>query len=479
MRFKQNFTVLSDEEINLIDMRVFETLDKLGILVEEEQSLKLLEEHGAKIDYDKKRAYMPPEMVKWALNVKTDSFTLYDAEGKRSVFMGGDIVHYAPLGYPTTYVDDDGVCKQGSYDALLRECKIVEMIPELEMMHPSIQPMDKPAYLQDLYMIKAMLIGTKKPIHCVANSEESAIAMLKMHAAVVGGDEELTKYPRHMFNLCTFSPLGIRRDCCEVIRAAAKYNQPCMFSTGTMAGATAPVTLAGSMVESLAEVLGHIVLSQCYKPGLPVAMLHASRIFDMKYAACTVATPEYAVMKVAAAQMANYYKIPIGQMAIGSDSNECDYQMGFEKFMTSFIPRQAGVNMIFGAGCYSQLNQFQYATLAMDAELIRVEDRIARGMEVTEETIMFDLLAREAETAEFLYDKSTLEGWKDEFMIPILSDRATYVNYEKRNGKNNFRDRALKQIRKYESAYNYTKGAEFEEELQKIIDDFAAAHKPD
>ena len=43
-----------------------------------------------------------------------------------------------------------------------------------------------------------------------------------MHAEIVGGMEELERHPRHMFNLCTFSPLGIRRDCCEVIREAAK-----------------------------------------------------------------------------------------------------------------------------------------------------------------------------------------------------------------------------------------------------------------
>lgn len=476
MKLKQNLAVLSDEEINLIDMRIIETLDKIGILVDEEESLHLLEEHGAKIDYAKKRAYMPPEMVQWALNVKAHSFTMYDADGKRTVFMGGDIVHYAPLGYPTTYVDDDGVCKPGSYDALLRECKIVEAIPELDMMHPSIQPMDKPAHLQDLYMVKAMLIGTKKPIHCVADSEDAATAMLKMHATVVGGDEELTKHPRHMFNLCTFSPLGIRKDCCEVIRAASKYNQPCMFSTGTMAGATAPVTLAGSMVESLAEVLGHIVLAQCNKPGLPVAMLHASRIFDMKYAACTVATPEFAIMKIAACQMANYYKIPIGAIALCSDSNEYDYQMGWEKFMTSFIPQQAGMNMIFGAGCYSQLNQFGFAGLAMDAEIIRVNKRLARGIEVTEESILYDVLERNAESGNFLYEKTTTNMWNTEWMVPVISDRAPYATYANREGKNNFEERALKQLHKYEASYDYKLDLEMEKKLQEIIDEFEATH---
>ena len=473
MKFAKNFQVLTEDEMYLLHMRILDTLENIGIMVEEEQSLKLLEKNGARIDYENKRAYMPSNMVKHALNVKRDSWVMHDSELNRIFPMGGDQTSYGPLGYSTTYVDTDGSVHDGTYDALLRESKLVDAIPELQLMHPSIQPVDMPAAQQDLYMLKAMLVGTRKPIHCVANSEKNAEAFAMMHAEMVGGLDNLAKYPRHMFNLCTFSPLGIRRDCCEVIRVAAKYNIPCMFSTGTMAGATAPVTLAGSIVESMAEVLGHIVLAQCYRPGLPCGMLHASRIFDMKFAACTVATPEYPVMKVAACQLANdYYKIPTSAIALCSDSNDYDVQYGWEKFITSFIPRQTKMHMIFGAGMYSQLNQFGFTSLAIDAEIIRVIERMGRGMEVNEQTVMYELLEREAKDANFLYDKSTTRGWKDEFMVPILSDRAPYTAYMKREGKDTLVDRANKQLLKYEKAYDYEKGLAHEDELQKIIDEY-------
>lgn len=473
MNLLKNMTVISEEEMNMIHMNVLEVLKNVGIMVEEKASLELLEKNGAKVDYNKMRAYLPADLVQHALTIKGHTFTFYDSFGKQIAPMGGNRTNYAPLGYSTTYIDTDGTLKDGSYEALLRESKYVDVIDELNMMHPSIQPVDMPAELQDLYMVKAMLVGTKKPIHCVANSEAGAEGIIRMHAEIVGGIDELRKKPRHMFNLCTFSPLGIRKDCCEVIRQAAKYDIPCMFSTGTMAGATSPVTLAGSIVQSLAEVIGHIVLAQCYKPGLPCGMLHASRIFDMKYAACTVATPEYAVMKVAACQMANFYKIPIGAIALCADSNDFDVQLGWEKFMTSFIPRQAGMNMIFGAGMYSQLNQFAFADLAMDAEIIRVVERIGRGMEVNDFSLAYDILEEEGERANFLYNSHTTKNWKDEFMTPILSDRAPYTNYLKREGKNNMVDRAIKQLDKYEKKYDYTKGLEHEEALQKIIDEYA------
>lgn len=472
MNLLKNMTVLSDEEMELIHMRVMETLWQLGIMVEEEASLKVLEQNGAKVDYTEKRAYLPPELIQHCLDVKAHSFTMYDADGNRTCFMGGNITNYAPLGYSTTYVDTDGKCYQGTYDALLRESKYLDVIDECTMMHPSIQPMDMPPALQDMYMVKAMLVGTRKPIHCVANSEKTTEGIIKMHAEMVGGLDVLMKKPRHMFNLCTFSPLGIRRDCCEVIRQAAKYNIPCMFSTGTMAGATAPVTLAGSMVESLSEVIGHIVLAQVQRPGLPVAMLHASRIFDMKFGACTVATPEYMVMKVAACQMANYYKIPIGAIALCADSNTYDVQYGWEKFASAFIPRQGGMNMIFGLGMYSQLNQFGFAGMAIDAEIIRVIERIGRGMEVDENSVAFDILAAESRKGDFLSNKHTIKNFKNEFMTPILSDRAPYTKYAKREGKDTLEDRAIKQLDKYEAQYSYTKGLEHEDALQKIIEEY-------
>lgn len=473
MKMLKNMTVLSEDEVCQIHMNVMEVLWQVGILVEEKQSLKLLEKNGAKVDYDLMRAYLPAELIQHALDVKSHSYAFYDSFGRLVLPFSGSRTFYGTCGYSTTYVDSEGMEREGNYDATMRLAKLVDTIDEVSMFEPSIQPCDMPAELQDLYLMKACLVGTRKVIHSVANSEKNAEAVIRMNAEMVGGLENLMKKPRLLLNLCTFSPLGIRRDCCEVIRQAAKYNIPCMFSTGTMAGATAPVTLAGSIVESFAEVLGHIVLAQCYKPGLPVSMLSASRIFDMKFAACTIATPEYPVLKVAACQMADFYKLPIGGVAFTADSNDFDMQCGWEKFMNAFISRQAGMNMEFGMGMYSQLNQFSFGQLVVDAEIVKVIERIGRGMEVNDFSLAYDVIEEEGVKAEFLFNPHTTNQFKKEFMLPDLSDRAPYPNFLKREGKDTLMDRAYKRLEKYEMSYDYTKGTEKEEALQKIIDEYA------
>ncbi|MFV0363285.1 MAG: glutamate mutase L [Suipraeoptans sp.] len=473
MQLLKNMTVLSEDEIYQIHMNVMEVLWQVGILVEEKESLQLLEKNGAKVDYEKMRAYLPADLIQHALDVKGHSCSFYDTNGNQVFPLGGNKTYYGTCGYSTTFVDSDGISKEGTYKDSLRLAKLIDTIDEVSLFEPSIQPCDMPPEQQDLYLMKSCLVGTGKPIHSVANSEKNAEAIIHMNAELVGGLDNLIKKPKLVFNLCTFSPLGIRKDCCEVVRQAAKYNIPCMFSSGPMAGATAPVTLAGTVVESFAEVIGHTVLAQCYKPGLPVSMLSAARIFDMKYAACTVATPEYPLIKIASCQMANFYKIPIGGVAFTADSNEFDMQHGSEKFMNAFISRQAGMNMEFGMGMFSQLNQFSFESLVFDAEMVRSIERIGRGIEVNDFSLAYDIMEEEGVKAEFLFNDHTTNNYKKEFLMPDLTDRVPYANYLKRNGKNTLMDRAHKRLEKYEKSYDYTKGLECEEKLQKIIDEYS------
>lgn len=470
MQLAKNFKILSDDEVYKIHMNVMETLWQVGIMVEDEESLKLLEKNGAKINYELKRAYLPNELIKHALNVKNGAYAFYDMLGNKSLYFGGKESTYATAGYFTTYVDRDGVEHPGTYEAAVRHAKLMEVIDEVKVNVPAIQPCDIPAEHQDIYIYKASLLGTKKPIHNLAYSEKGAECIMEMAAEMVGGKENLINKPRIMFNLCTFSPLGIRKDGCEVIRAASKYNVPCVFSTGTMAGATAPVTLAGSIVEAFAEVIGHIVLAQCYRPGMRIGMLTASRIFDMKFAACTVATPEYPVLKMASLQMAQFYEIPTVGIGISADSNECDAQYGWEKMMNGLFSRQSGMNIINGLGTFAQLNGYSFERTVLDLEIVRYIERICRGMEVNEETLAFRVLEEEGVKAEFLFSNHTTKNFRTEFEAPVLADRAPYAAFVKRNGKNKLIDRAAKQLEKLEKSYNYTYGMEKEADVQKVID---------
>ena len=109
----------------------------------------------------------------------------------------------------------------------------------------------------------------------------------------------------------------------------------------------------------------------------------------------------------------------------------------------------------------------------MDLEIVRVIERICRGIEVNDFSLAYDILEEEGVKAEFLFNQHTLKNFKTEFMMPILTDRAPYPTYVARARMDTLIERAAKQLDKLESSYKYTYGLEKEEELQKIIDRYA------
>ena len=114
MELAKNFKVLSDEDIYRVHMEVLEVLWQIGIMVEDKESLKILEKNGAKINYELKRAYLPNELVKHTLDIMSGSYGFYDVEGKKCFQFGGFDSTYATAGYFTSIVDKDGIEHQGT-----------------------------------------------------------------------------------------------------------------------------------------------------------------------------------------------------------------------------------------------------------------------------------------------------------------------------------------------------------------------------
>jgi len=77
-----------------------------------------------------------------------------------------------------------------------------------------------------------------------------------------------------------------------------------------MAGSTAPVTLAGTLVIHNAEVLAGIVLGQLTNKGAPNLYGSSTTILDLRTAAVTVGCPELAMLGAGVAKLARYYNLP-------------------------------------------------------------------------------------------------------------------------------------------------------------------------
>ncbi len=445
--------VLSHADIRKIHATSLEVMEKLGIHIQDPEALKTFEKAGAKVDWDSERAFIPTYLVNEVMTQFNPYLSLYNTDGRRMLTLVEDSQYFASIGYANFVLDWRTGETRDVYSRDLEEIvKLCESMDALDLVHPPGQPVDDPPELGDLYQAKTMLLTTRKPIHTHAYTEEHAEKLIAMNAAVMGGRDELRKKPHLIFNINTFSPLAMRKDAAEVIRTAAKNGVPFLVTAGCMGGATSPVTLAGELAQANAEILSHIIYGKLVHPTASVIYASWCRIFDMKYSTCTVATPEFALMRLAISQLAEFYHLPSAGGALLADSNTIDAQYGWEKFMTALLPSMGGLNIIFGMGLLSQMNVMSCEALVMDGEIARIIKRIQAGITVDSEHLAFDIIARECEKSGFLDNPHTYKHFRQEHFIPSVSDRSMRATWQE-DGEQDVRIRAREVIEERLDAY--------------------------
>lgn len=465
-------SVLSDNEINQIHLTSLEILEKLGVHIQEDAALKTFEKAGAKVDWNSKRAYIPQYLFNETMGKANPSLSLYNTDGVRSMILGGDNQYYATIGYANFLID----WKTGEYrDVLNADLKeiiqLTDVLEGVDLVHPPGQPIDDPSEIGDLYQAKALLTNTRKPIHSHAYSGKHADKMIAMAAETMGGLDELKKKPRLIFNINTFSPLTMRKDAAEVIRSAAKAGVPYLVTAGCMGGATSPVTLAGELAQANAEILSHIIYSKLINPEASAIYASWCRIFDMKYSTCTVATPEFALMRLAIAQLAKFYNLPSGGGALLSDSNTIDAQFGWEKMMTSFIPAMGGLNILFGMGLLSQMSVMSCQALLMDNEIVNIIKRLKSGITVGPDQLAYEIIEKEVNDSGYLTSPHTFQNFKKEHFIPKLSDRSMLASFQA-NGSKDVRARTRNMMEECMARYSKpTLPKNIEQKMDEIIND--------
>lgn len=470
---------LTQAEVTKIHEETLRIMESIGIQVMEKQARDDFSSAGCRVDEERERVFFSRAVVEKALSTVPASFEFYDINGENPITLGGDKPLYLTGSFASFHLDyKTGEYLPTDYEQLSSLLQVAESLDFPDIVMTSTQPQNEPPAYQDLYMAKAALENTKKPFGLVGYSEKNAQAIIDMVAACMGGHDILRKKPHFLFNVCTLSPLRMRDDGCEVIRACAKNNVPCWMSSGPMAGATAPVTLAGTLCVAWAEALAHTILAQIYAPGAPVVVGAYSRIFDMKYGTCTVGSPEYGLMRIAFTQLCQNVNVPSGAGGCLADSNDIDCQYGWEKFMTAFMPRYAGQSIIHGIGMLTQLNAFSLESMVIDREIIRTANRMLDGIIVDDEHIAYDVIDANKDKCDYLNSNHTFKHYRKEHFLPELTDRRLLQGWQNSDeSAKDIRARAKIIIEKAFARYSYDGKKKYSEKLDVIIKEFISSRK--
>jgi len=225
------------------------------------------------VDEAARSVKIPEKVLLEAVRRAPRQFTLYGADSGFSLEIGGDHIHFAALGTPTAILDTDtGKHRPTTLEDLVRHIKLINACQYIHCTQMDVWPNDIPMTTIHSEAIRAWVRNSRKPFGMGCYGFLPTLDMMRMTALAAGGKEELRRRPR-FFSICSvFSPLQMSQVQLEGLLICAEYGQPLAMSPEAIAGATAPVTLAGLLVQENAAILAHIALAQIYRPGTPGAV---------------------------------------------------------------------------------------------------------------------------------------------------------------------------------------------------------------
>ncbi|MGD2178122.1 MAG: trimethylamine methyltransferase family protein, partial [Anaerolineae bacterium] len=254
--------------------------------------------------------------------------------------------------------------------------------------------------------------------------------MMRMMAFAVGGKQELRGRPR-FFAICSVgSPLQMLQMQAERLLICADYGQPLAISPEAIAGATAPVTLAGLLAQQNASILAHITLAQIFRPGTPVLYGTVSTIANMRLGTVALGEVETGLVTGGAAQLARHYGLPCRGVGGTTESKLEDVQGGLERTATLLQPVLAGVDFTTCGGTLDSTMLESEPLLVLDDELCGAALRIARGIEVDDDTLALDVIKEVACPGHYLDHEETARRFRDEHFIPDLLPREPYDTWQ-------------------------------------------------
>jgi trimethylamine---corrinoid protein Co-methyltransferase len=451
----------------------FQLMQKPGIKVQSSAARDLLIHAGATTEGDVVR--IPEKIVRQALDTVPAEFYLYDRNGNPKVHYGGDSVHFDPGSSGVHILDPETLEHKTSYTAdLVRVVKVAEMLPQYAAQSTAIVCNEVPKAIGDLYRLYIVLLFSEKPIVTGSFSLQTLGTMIDMLAIFSGSRQALVDKPQAVFDVCPSPPLIWSDFGAGNLIELARAGVPAELISMPLAGAAAPVTLLGSIVQHAAESLSGIAIHQLANPGAPIVWGGAPAIFDMRRGTTPMGAIETAMIDAAYAQVGKSLNLPTHAYLGASDAKIVDAQAGLESGITSLVGALAGINMISGAGMLDFLACQSPEKLVLDAEGIAMAQRLLAGIEVRTETLATALFEGINFKGDFLKQKLTRELFSQEQYLPSeVIDRESNRGWQAAGNLDTF---ARARIRTRELLSAYQRPAilpEQEREMRTMVEDLA------
>jgi len=440
--------LLSKDLIQKIIDEALVILEKQGIYVENEEAIKLFKKAGMKVDDSTQRVFITSQIVEASLSSTPSVIKLYDRTGEKEFVVGEDEVHFDPGSAAVTILDHKTQEERKAVtEDLINFTRLTDCLEHIHFQSTGIISSDVPEIISDSYRLYIGLLFSLKPMVTGTFRIEGFKPMYDMLVAVRGSEKNLADKPLAIFDACPSPPLKWSNLTTQSLIDSARAGVPSELISMGMTGATSPVTIAGTLVQHVAENLCGLVICQLAKKGAPVIFGGSPSSFDMRKGTTPMGAIETMIIDSAYSQVAKHLNLPSHAYMGLSDSKLNDSQSGFESGMGAALAALSGINVISGPGMLNFESCQSLEKLVIDNEICQMAYRLIEGISQREDPIAISLFEDFSAENQFLSMPHTRKWYRKEHTFPAVIDRDTYDAWVSL-GKKSMADRASEEVEK-------------------------------
>ena len=421
---------VSDDELESIHQASLRVLSETGIDFLDETARRQLAEAGADVDGDRVR--FDPDLILSLVKTAPAEFTLHGVRPERDLTMGGNFITNTSVASPPFVTGLGRDRRDGNRDDYRSLIKLGQV---LNIIHTSagypVEPMDLHPSVRHLHATHDMLTLSDKPPFVYSLSRQRNLDAIEMTRIARGIDENTIDEQASIISVINAStPLRYDTVMLHGIQEMSTRNQVIVITPFTLAGAMAPITVAGALVLQNAEALAGIAYTQVVRPGAPVIYGGFTSNVDMRSGAPAFGTPEYWQACLIGGQLARRYGLPYRSSNVNA-SNSVDAQAAYESVFSLWGSIMGGVNLLLhGAGWLEGGLLTSYEKMVIDADNLNMVAAMLKPVTVDDASLAIEAIAEVGPAGHFFGTSHTQERYTTEHFAPMVSDWRNFESWD-------------------------------------------------
>ena len=421
---------LSEDDQSFVHEQTVRVLEEVGIAFNSEKAIDLLAEAGAPVDRAALTAKLPWELVERCLATAPRRMLLAGRDPHHDRYLDdGEPIVFCTDG-TGTYMHDDltGERWEGTEKDLREVMRLFEGLDEIDMNWCSICPRDIDPATSGLRMAAIGLTESGKHLQDEVRVPEQVPAFVEMLELFAGAS--LHDRPIYSVTNCTIAPLQHDKEMTEAGLLLAKAGVPIFVLPMPLMGTTGPMSVLGTCIVNMAELLSAVVLFQLAAPGCSVVSGVGSAAAEMRSGLYLCGAPEVALINMICIEMSHRYGLRTLGSGVTSDAKASNLQAGAEGMMTGLASALVGSESILAFGLIDGAQAVSLAKTVLDCDTVGAIRRFVRDDPVDEAAALIDDIREVGIGGHYLGRKSTRRFLRQgELWSPAVWQRAPFESY--------------------------------------------------